>query len=206
MTDTIIIALTGRAGSGKTAAADHLERTYGFKAVGFADALKDVLAMALDQHGIDHAWLYEPAMKSRPIPGLGITPRELMQRTGDHFRSLHSRWWIDAALRTIGAPHSPVHDRLCITDVRYPDELAHLRALRWPLHLIRLQRTQAEAVREHSSEAHTDDMPADTLILNDGPTLSGLHAMLDGTMASLGIEPREDTLYWRDTLPLSLSA
>ena len=47
---------------------------------------------------------------------------------------------------------------------------------------------QAQAVRAHSSEQHIDELPAHIDLVNEGPTLAGFHALLDGALASVGVE------------------
>ncbi|MGK3946065.1 hypothetical protein ABK046_47920, partial [Streptomyces caeruleatus] len=84
----------------------------------------------------------------------------------------------------------PVHDRIVVTDCRYPNEALWLRTE--GAHLVGITRRQALAVREHSSEQHAEMLygQADTLIVNDDSSLASLHQQLDGLMATLQLDTR----------------
>jgi len=192
--DVVLIGLVGRAGSGKDTAAAHLCAEYGFVRAAFADSLKDMLAAHLEQRTIDYAHLFEPGLKEQPLPGVGVSARELMHRLGDAFRAADPDYWVKALADTIGmrgdsTAQYPVHDRIVITDVRYPNEADWV--LRNGGTLVRLVREQAAPVRAHSSEEHADTLPAHHTLVNNGPTLVGLHSLLDGMMAHCDIEHRE---------------
>lgn len=186
----VLIGLCGRAGSGKTTAADYLRAAHEFEPVAFADAIKDMLDQHLTARNIDYAHLYEPKLKEQPLPRIGLSARELMQRLGDAFRGADPDYWIKALADTAGllglpAHRQPVHDRIVVLDVRYPNEAAWL--IEQGGVLIRLHREQATPVRAHSSEQYIDDLPASVDLVNDGPTLAGLHALIDGALESLGV-------------------
>ena len=113
-----------------------------------------------------------------------------MQSLGDWGRSMHHDYWVQCLALAAGVPNAPVHDRILISDVRYPNEAAWL--LEHGGVLIRLVRDTAEPVRSHSSEQHWADLPADITLVNNGPTLEGLHGLLRGAMADLGLDARPD--------------
>lgn len=187
--DPVLIGLIGRAGSGKTAAAYHLMMAHDFVAVAFADAIKDgVLEPMLVNLGIDYAHLHEPMLKAQRLPGYAhdsapVTARQLMQEFGDAGRRCHPDWWVDQLAASVGLMHgrTPIHDRIVVSDVRYPNEAAWI--VRHGGVLVRLHREQAEPVREHSSEQHVDTLTAHVDLVNNGPTLVGLHTLLDGVLA-----------------------
>lgn len=194
--DPVLIGLCGRAGSGKTAAAEHLRRAYDFEPVAFADALKDMLALLLADRGVDHAVLHEPALKGQPLAAMrGHSPRLLMQTLGDWGRDMHPDFWAHQLAHRLGMAHysaaqwHPVHDRIAVADVRYPNEA------RWVQErggvVVRLHRSGPRRAGAHSSEASVDMVDANLEIHNEGPTLAGLHAALDAAMAELGVAPRE---------------
>lgn len=185
-----LIAFTGRAGSGKTAAADYLAQRYGFVQVAFADPLKESIEQMMDAIGVDYAYLFDRDKKERTIPGLPLSAREWMQRLGDFYRGIDPDWFVRAAAYRLGLPAAPVHDRICLTDVRFPNELYWTKAMGG--HIVKLHRSSADPVRPHDSEAHVDTLDAHTLLLNDGATLPSLHDMLDGLMASRGLDPRDE--------------
>lgn len=185
----VVIGLTGRAGSGKDAAADYLCEHYGFARLAFADSLKRMLEPLLTETGHDYAALYEPQLKQVALPGLMLlTPRELMQRLGDWGRAIDPQWWVQILLRSAGLADggAPIHDRILVTDVRYPEEVAALRECGG--RILRIERDQVAPLpgmlARHSSEqvAH---LPADIVLRNDGYTLDTLHHALAGVMDDL---------------------
>lgn len=196
--DPAIVALCGRSGSGKSAAAEYLAAEYGFEQLAFADALKDILGSHLTDLGLDYAYLHEPGLKDQPIAGWPamawdgepVTARRLMQTLGDWGRSISPDYWVACLERRAGLCHgcSPVHDRILITDVRYWNEARWLRQRDGVL--LRLQRDGASPMRSHSSEEEVHLLQDDLTIVNNGPTLEGLHAALRATMADLRLAPR----------------
>lgn len=190
--DITILGLTGRAGSGKDTAANHLCGQYGFVRAAFAEPLKNMLEAMLEHAGLDHIWLHEPGFKNHPIPELGVSARQLMQTLGTEWgrNMVNTDLWITLLDRHLGiTAGAPVHDRIVITDVRMPNEAD------WVKHhggqLLRLVRDHTTPVRAHESEQYADTLPADCAIYNTGPTTTGLYSMLDGHMASLGLDRRD---------------
>jgi len=193
--DPIVIGLAGHGGAGKDTAAAYLVQRYGFVQAAFADPIRSMALLLLEEAGIDHRWLTDRAYKELRIPGLGVSARALMQTIGTEVgRHLHpSIWTRHMALRLglagAGLPNTyPVHDRIVVSDVRFENE-AH-----W-VHLvggkvIRLHRNQAAAVRTHASEAEMLTLAADVDLHNHGEHFAGLHGLLDGAMAEWGVEER----------------
>lgn len=187
--DPVLIGLIGRAGTGKSEAAYHLMMRHGFVAAAFAAELKEsCIEPMLATLGVDHAVLYEQRMKNASLPGYEraeqpVTPRQLMQEFGDAGRRCDPDWWLRLLAARLGLVpgSSPVHDRIVISDVRYPNEAAFIRSRGGVL--VRLHRDQAAPVRAHSSESHIMTMTADIDLWNNGPTLHGLHTLLDGVLA-----------------------
>jgi len=207
--DPTLIAFAGLAGTGKDTAAAHLVQRYGFVQAAFADPIRSWALSLMEEAGIDHAWLTERSLKEQPMPGLGVSARALLQTLGTEVgRHLSPDLWTrhmglrlgleastyDGELWPRGQslwPRQPVHDRIVISDCRFENEAQWVK--RYGGHVIRLHRMQAGTVRDHVSEAQVMSLPADVDIHNHGLTVDGLHALLDGAMATLGIEPREDT-------------
>lgn len=194
MSGLTIIGLTGLAGTGKDSAALYLCQEYGFVQAAFADPLRSMVLQFLEEAGLDHAWLTERRCKERLITGLGVSARALMQTLGTEVgRALHPDLWVrhlGLRLGLDGQPGStPVHDRIVISDVRFGNEAAWLRARGG--RLVRLHRDTAAGVRPHASELQVLDLVPDVDLWNNGPTLHGLHGLLDGVMADFGVEARD---------------
>lgn len=191
--DPIIIALVGRAGSGKDLAAEHLVGHYGFVQGAFAESLKYMLEAHFVQRGVDYAHLHEPGEKDSKIPELGLSARELMQRLGDAFRAADRDYWVKALADTLGLRdgplRAPVHDRIVISDCRHYNEAAWC-ATQGAV-LVRLVRDSAAPVRAHISEQAADQVPCNHTIHNNGSSPIGLYLTLDGLMADLGIDGRD---------------
>lgn len=189
--DPAVIGLCGLAGSGKDTAAAYLVSVHRFEPLAFADPINDMLAVLLDGFGIDHAVLHERGLKEQPLVGLPghPSPRELKQRLGDCLRAIHPDIFVHSLAHRAGVNDlprsSPVHDRLVVSDVRYPNEAAFVARLGGAL--IHLHRDSAAPVRSHSSEAHAATLAATVSLVNNGITPHGLYDLLDGTIDSLGL-------------------
>jgi hypothetical protein len=206
LADPIVIGIAGHAGAGKDTAAAYLVERYGFVQASFADPIRSMALLMLEEAGIDHRWLTERASKEARIPGLGISARALMQTLGTEVgRSLHPNIWVRHMALRLGLPGpgrgrtfgpgtpaaqaTPVHDRIVISDTRFENEADWIHLIGGKV--IRLHRRQAGAVRPHVSEAQVMDLHADVDLHNHGEHFAGLHGMLDGAMASWCIGERE---------------
>ncbi|WP_296584874.1 deoxynucleotide monophosphate kinase [Xanthobacter sp.] len=118
----IIIGFAGRAGAGKTTAAQHLVQHHGFERVRFAGPLKAMMrALGCTEEEVDGA------RKEMPCDLLGgRTPRLAMQWLGTEWGrdmiapDLWTRAWEYAAA---GKP------RVVVDDVRFPNEVEAVRRL-----------------------------------------------------------------------------
>jgi hypothetical protein len=188
--DAIIIGLAGRAGAGKDTAGYHLVDAHRFHAVAFADLINDLADVLITCWDVDYAVLHERSMKEQPIyamPG-APSPRRLKQDLGDIGRAWHPDFWVQALARSVGLHDlprsSPVHDRIVITDVRYPNEAAWVVGLGGVV--LRVVRPGAAPVRDHSSEQHVDSLAVSLEISNDGG-IEHLTAELELALARLGV-------------------
>ncbi len=206
LADPIVIGIAGHAGAGKDTAAAYLVERYGFVQASFADPIRSMALLMLEEAGIDHRWLTDRASKEARIPGLGISARALMQTLGTECgRSLHPNIWVRHMALRLGLPGpgrgrtfgpgtptaqaTPVHDRIVISDTRFENEADWIHLIGGKV--IRLHRRQAAAVRSHASEAQVLALDADVDIHNHGEHFAGLHGMLDGAMASWCIGERD---------------
>jgi hypothetical protein len=174
--DPIIIGLTGRAHTGKDTAADHLVREYGFVRVAFADTLRSMLEALLADAGVAPDCLHDPRLKSLAIAELhGATARQLMQTLGTEWgRNLvHGELWVTLLARRMGvhAGGTPVHDRIVVTDVRFPNECQLIKEAGGVI--VRIERSSVTAM-DHVSERALDNYTFDYTIYNDG-TVYELH-------------------------------
>ena len=195
MTDPILIALTGRAGAGKDTAAAYLVEYYGFAQASFAGALKEMLLAWAEYVGVDHAWFTERHLKEQPLPGFGVSARRLMQTLGTEWgRQISPLLWVHGLQRHLGLHEggTPVHDRIVITDCRFPNEAQWVYGAGG--RLVRVLRN-TPGVEPHASEEHADTLPVDHELLNHG-SVATLHLQLDVLMDSLRIGRRDGGALW----------
>lgn len=160
-----LIGITGQAGTGKDTVADHLEDTHGFAVDSIAAPLYEMAEALLVSHGIDYSMLYERAAKEQPLPLLGISPRHLLQALG---KLLRAECGDDVLMRLceqrLGIGSQPVHDRICISDIRLASEADWVRKLGGKL--VGITRAAAQPVRPDVTEQGL--FAVDVHIANDG--------------------------------------
>lgn len=206
----MLLGLAGRAGSGKDTCAALLMRE-GFRAVAFADALREEVAEAWR---IDPRMLIDRATKEYAIPALAIgncvdgqfivtmdlagedlyaprSARWVLQRWGTEFRrSTDSNYWIDQALQRIARLRASGWHRVCITDVRFPNEAEVIVSLGGEV--VRVARPDLPQL-EQSAAGHASEAGAlltSDVVHNDG-TMDHLHAELLRVLDGLGWKPQE---------------
>lgn len=83
---TLVVALTGSAGVGKSTIAEYLVGRYGFQRIRFSDPLKQMLSALLLKQGCTPEYArrcIEGDLKTRAVPELGgRTPRHALQTLG----------------------------------------------------------------------------------------------------------------------------
>lgn len=164
----MIFGLTGRAGAGKDSVADYLEQ-YGVCRCKLATPLYEMVSAMT---GLTVEQLMDRNLKERPIPGIGKSPRQLLQSIGTDWgrAKVGDDVWIkslDARTRQLrGMGYSIV-----ITDVRFDNEAQWVRdngGAVWEV--VRPHHDTGcigEAVH-HASEAGIDPLLVDRTIVNDG--------------------------------------
>lgn len=165
----VIIALAGRAGSGKDTAAAFLAHAairdgYGATTTGFASPLKAGLSAMF---GFQFADLTREE-KEAPLEFIGKSPRELMQTLGTEWgRGVHQELWIQLMERRIfERPTFGADDLWILTDCRFPNELAWVRrkgGVTWWI-----ERDGVPPVASHSSENSIGPGDCDRVIANFG--------------------------------------
>jgi hypothetical protein len=164
----LLIGLSGKAGSGKSTAAEYLEATYDYNRFAFSDTLKAVVGLAF---GFSEDQLHG-AFKETPDRRFGKSPRWCLQYLGTEIlRSVWPEIWI------WHLDHSILEFLLnnglrpiVVTDVRFRNEAEALK--RMGAVLVRLERAEAGAqngISEHVSETDLDGWEGfDCLIVNNG--------------------------------------
>jgi hypothetical protein len=130
--EEVIIALTGRAGVGKTSTARALCAHHGFMRIGFADPIRAMLRtlyteMDVGFDGIDRRIAGD--MKEVPDFFLGgATPRLAMQTLGTEWgrKCMSSDFWVGIWKRSVGASGAT---RVVVDDCRFLDEAEAVRGM-----------------------------------------------------------------------------
>lgn len=194
MNDVTLIALTGRAGAGKDTAAAYMVDRYGFAQASIAGALKEMCAAWAEYVGIDYAHFTERHLKEQPLPGFGFSPRRMMQTLGTEWgRQLDPWLWIAGLQRHLGLHEggTAVHDRIVLTDCRFPNEADWVRGQGG--RLVRVLRN-VPGVEPHESERHADTLEVDHELLNH-TSIATLHQQIDVLMDGLRIDQRDDAVW-----------
>lgn len=177
-----IVVFKGKAGSGKTTAARHIEENYGYIKLRFAYKLKEMLeVLGLSKREIDGD-LKESACE---VLG-GKTPRHAMITLGTEWGRdmIHPDIWVKALDRDL---HRDIEDgftRFVIDDLRFLNEEKYLRSLnvssRYPYKVIivGIKRGDKTDTSTHISETQMDGVEVDHLICNNG-TIESLYTTID---------------------------
>jgi hypothetical protein len=183
---TRVVGLCGVAGSGKSVAADELERM-GFKRVRFSAALKDMLRAFYRSCGLDESEIerrIEGDLKEVADPLLGgKTPRYAMQTLGKEWGrdliwdELWSRAWRSRAEKELEAGH-----RIVAEDVRFATEDAEIHRLDGKIVEI-VGRHKPEVAPTHASELFTGVHP-DMQARND-TTIAALRGWMNYVFRSV---------------------
>lgn len=150
----MLIALTGRARSGKDTAGQFFYSTYGFTQYAFADPIRAGLRAAL---GLTD-WHFNEG-KEIVIPEYGKSPRQLMQLFGTDLgrKMVHPDVWqiratlLHPNLRFVVAAHAVrTVSNLVITDCRFDNEAAWVHKHKG--YVVHIARDNAPQVSAHISE------------------------------------------------------
>lgn len=186
---TRLVGLIGAAGSGKTTVARHLRANRSFLPLAFATPSRDMLNVLFRHLDIDPRW-EDREWKETPLPGIGVSPRQLHQTLGTDWgrERVNPDLWIGIASRRLNllglefGEKSGDDDRLdfVIEDVRFHNEA------QWILErggqLIHLIRPDAKPVAAHSSEQAEWTSFARHEVVNNG-SLDSLFQLVDHILA-----------------------
>lgn len=174
---TQIIGLSGYSTAGKDEAATVLVN-HGFERVAFADVLRD-MAYAVDPfidvgdgpHDYEFGRLSDIIDKYGWDYSKNIFPdvRRLLQRLGTEAGRdiLGGNIWVDTAFNRAKS------DRICVSDVRFPNEAQAIRDRGGVL--VRITRKGVGPRNDHPSETSLNNYDFDFYIENDG-SIEDLHA------------------------------
>ncbi len=128
----MIIGLSGKARAGKDTLFAYLSYR-GFVRASYAEELKKRVRRDF-QLTMEHT---DGKLKEVPSDRLGgFSPRELMIDYGNMFRKYNSNYWVDSLMASLKT--QPPEAKVVITDVRYPNEAAAIKAAKGIL--IRIER------------------------------------------------------------------
>lgn len=182
----MILGLCGAAGSGKNTVADRLCRQHGWVQFGFADPVYAAVSAAT---GIPVPRLRDRQVKEQPIEWLGKSPRELLQTLGTEWgrNMVRDDIWVQIAMRQAEKclSHLRGSGGVVITDVRFPNEVAAIKAaggLVWKVS--RPATCLAGEAARHSSEAGIAYELVDAEIIN-ASTVAALHNAVDASVMRL---------------------
>jgi hypothetical protein len=178
----LLIGLTGRARTGKTTAANHLENSQGLLAYAFADPLREALMTIFNLSPCD----FDDERKELTIDWLGRSPRELMQSMGTEWgrNQVHPELWLLLAeqnLEFLGQTNDNATG-FVISDLRFENEADFVRK-RGGI-VVHLLRPDAAEVSPHISETGIGLQDNDLVLHNDG-AIEDLTAQLDEIFEAL---------------------
>lgn len=163
----VIIAIGGKARSGKTTAATFLAaKLSGNCAIeSFATPLKEmVLAQFGDQ--VSAADLIHNKSKILTFGDRQMTLRRLMIAVGDMYRAIDEDFWINKLLATMHGHEVDGCSHVIIDDMRLPREFEVLDSL--GASLLRVNRPGVELI-DDNTETALDGHPFHSWLVNDGP-------------------------------------
>lgn len=165
-----LVGVCGRKRSGKDTFASILVESYGFKRLGFADRVKQLLAAVNPIVGGSESSLIRLSSftddweDAKEIPEV----RRMLQQLGTEARSLlGDSIWVDPVIWEVQSRLAN-HEQIVISDVRFPNEAERIRDLGG--FIVRMHRDPigSDLVSRHVSETAMDDFVADKDINNVG--------------------------------------
>ncbi len=137
-----------------------------YERLSFARPLKKIVAGVLNELGYD-GWDWVLNRKDTKIPGLGVTPRHLMQTLGTEWGRgcVHPDLWVKIAQSSAKMSFA---DNLMVTfdDMRFPNEAEMIRGCGGELWLV--ERPDVVYDGDHGSEGALRDIVPDRIVINDG--------------------------------------
>jgi len=167
-----IIAFGHQSRVGKDTACRAILRRVGkaYTVVGtsFATPLKAICYTLFRSYGLRPGPYYETGegrrMRDVPLAGVGKTPVDIWIAVGRYLRAIHPNVWVDALLLSLDRL-APQPDLVVISDLRFPNEAAAIRARGgW---CVRVTRPDAPPPKASDNE-FPPDFPWDAVVMNTG--------------------------------------
>lgn len=111
-----VVGFSGQIGVGKNEAANYLAKKLGWKAIGFADALKQLF---MNYFNVSWEFIEEWKRKNEIPPGFDLNIRKSLQLIGNEFRNIKETVWTDIVFNN--------NDSICIYDCRYLQEAREIK-------------------------------------------------------------------------------
>lgn len=187
---TLIVGVSGKKRTGKDTIAELLTGEHGYTRVAFADAVREVL-YETNPMLFSLRWLWRtlrgnPMRVAELVDTLGWEQakaqpevRRLLQRLATEAarKVLGPSIWVDTGMAKAAAVDGPV----VITDVRFPNEVAAIRAAGGIV--IRVNRPSVVSTDTHESEVALDDHDGFDAVLTNDATVADLQA---AALAAIG--------------------
>lgn len=166
----LLIAISGKQGAGKTAAADYLVEKYNFKKISFSDKIKEV---AMDLFGASYEETYGKSKN-----------RILLQKIGYHTREIDHNVWTTYLTRKI----SESTGNIVVDDLRLKSEFSALKKLGFKMirinadDEIRRSRIPYYAGERDITETDLEDIEDWDSVLENNSGKDNLHKQLQDFM------------------------
>lgn len=199
----ILLAMYGRARSGKDTAADYLAQQLGLYKYAFAEPLKTMLKSVFGNH-------FHEGDRSGICPETGKSYREMMQTLGTEWgrEMMTQDVWINLVQKKWewvkdGCPHETplgrisnlhlgkeqVTQGMILSDLRFDSEAEWVKSQGGiVIEITRGIDTLTPSMASHASEAGIRDDLADLLVVNHG-TVEDLHKLLDSIVPIIRAAP-----------------
>ncbi len=159
-----VIALSGAACCGKDTAGHHLKNHLGFGVLKFAGPLKAGLCAMF---GWAPELLDNGEWRERELPGIGKSPRQLMQTIGTDWgrQMVHPDLWMILARQRINEAAAMGLPGVVFTDCRFVNEAQLVKDVGGMV--IQVVRQAAKPIASHVSEAGIPAHLVDAVVFND---------------------------------------
>lgn len=125
-----VVGLAGEPGSGRDTLATRMVDGYGFTKMSFEDPLRIAVSVL---YNLPMHYFSDSTLKSKEIPGLGMTPIQCLETVGGNVcQGLRRSIWSDRLLlrmASIGRLDAAGSPKVVVTGMRYEDEAEFIRSI-----------------------------------------------------------------------------